>query len=230
MESAKLAIPPYVAYLTFRNFLDRFKDSVPGRIDRSVMSNMSGAAQSQVTAALKFLGLVNAEGHPEERLRTLVRSEGTQDRQKAWRDMLEASYPYVLGPGFNFQSATAKQLREQFEKTAATGATLDRCIAFFVAATKVAGIEQSQFLKEGRKPRGSAAPKIKKNSRVDEPQTQTTPSTTSNGLPEIEAKKSLLLWGLLQRLPTPGTVWPKTERDRWTETLNNILVLEYKES
>ena len=225
MESKKLAIPPYIAYKTFRNFLDRFKQGVPGRIDRSVMSNMSGGAQSQLTVALKFLGLVNEQHHPQEIMGKLVRADGA-DRQKIWREILEASYPYVFGGEFNFQTATAKLLREQFEKTAATGATLNRCIAFFVAATKDAGIGQSPFLKEARKPRGSAAPKVKKNTDNPPPPP---PGHQQNDVQPIEAQKSLLLWGLFTRLPKPGSVWPKAERDRWTETLNNVLALEYKE-
>ncbi|MGA7411715.1 MAG: DUF5343 domain-containing protein, partial [Bryobacteraceae bacterium] len=147
MESKKLAIPPYIAYKTFRNFLDRFKQGIPGRIDRSVMSNMSGGAQSQLTVALKFLDLIDDHAHPKETMGKLVRAEGP-DRQKIWREILESAYPYVFATGFNLQTATAKLLHEQFEKTAATGATLSRCISFFVAASKDAGIAQSPFLRE----------------------------------------------------------------------------------
>ena len=227
MESKKLAIPPYIAYKTFRNFLDRFKQGVPGRIDRSVMSNMSGGAQSQLTVALKFLGLINEHNHPEEIMGKLVRAEGLE-RQKIWREILESGYPFVFRPPFNLQTATAKLLREQFEKTAATGATLNRCIAFFVAATKDAGITQSPFLKEARKPRGSSAPKVKK--ATDPLTPPPPPAGHQHDDTKIEAQKSLLLWGLFTRLPKPGSVWVKVERDRWTETLNNVLALEYKES
>ena len=39
--------PPYLAFRTFRHFLDGLRASgIPGRIDRSVMSSLSGGAQS----------------------------------------------------------------------------------------------------------------------------------------------------------------------------------------
>jgi len=34
---------------------------------------------------------------------------------------------------------------------------------------------------------------------------------------------------LLQRLPKPGNVWARDERERWVQTLNNVLLLEYPE-
>ncbi len=46
----------------------------------------------------------------------------------------------------------------------------------------------------------------------------------------IPAQTSMLLSGLFQRLPKPGTTWPKEERERWVQTLNNVLLLEYPEA
>ncbi|HTS77512.1 MAG TPA: hypothetical protein VMG40_14970, partial [Bryobacteraceae bacterium] len=46
----------------------------------------------------------------------------------------------------------------------------------------------------------------------------------------MNAQESLLLWGLFQRLPKPGTPWQRAERDRWMETLSNVLTLEYPEA
>ncbi len=60
----KAATPPYVAYKTLSNFLDRFKQGLPGRIDRGLMGSMSGAAQSQVTTALRFLGMISENNIP----------------------------------------------------------------------------------------------------------------------------------------------------------------------
>ena len=44
----KVPVPPYVAYKTLKNFVERYKQGLPSRIDRGLMGSMSGAAQSQV--------------------------------------------------------------------------------------------------------------------------------------------------------------------------------------
>ena len=59
----------------------------------------------------------------------------------------------------------------------------------------------------------------------------THPNTKSSGHPgSIPAQNSLLLWGLFQRLPPPGTVWSQDDQVHWIETLKNVLTLEYKKA
>src|ERR1700691_4993636 len=79
-------VPPYAPYRSFRNYLESLKQGIPSQIDRSVMRNMSGALQSQLSAALKYLGLVNAVGQPTDRLSRIVHSEGVE-RSNALRDV-----------------------------------------------------------------------------------------------------------------------------------------------
>ena len=53
-------IPPYVAYKTFRNFLEFLKDNFPSRIDRSVWGpRYSGTSGQQLMTALKVLNLID---------------------------------------------------------------------------------------------------------------------------------------------------------------------------
>jgi hypothetical protein len=190
---------------------------------------MSGAAQSQVTTALKYLGFISDNHLPLDSMKRFVASEG-EDRKLALEAILHKAYPYLFGDGFNLASATASQLREAIEThTSATGDTVNRCIAFFKDAAQDAGITVSPYIKQ-RKPRNGSA---KKSVRKQESGDKTTPASKPPAPPinseRIEAQNSMLLWGLFQRLPTPGTVWPKERRDQWTETLHNVLALEYKE-
>ena len=37
-------VSPYVSYKTFKNFLDGLGETLPSRIDRSLMGTMSGAS------------------------------------------------------------------------------------------------------------------------------------------------------------------------------------------
>jgi hypothetical protein len=126
MESEKKQpTPPYVAYKTFKNFVDKFKQGVPGRIDRDLMGSMSGAAQSQVTTALKYLGFISDNHLPLDSMKRFVASEG-EDRKLALEAILHKAYPYLFGDGFNLASATASQLREAIEThTSATGDTVN---------------------------------------------------------------------------------------------------------
>src|ERR1051326_547162 len=108
------AVPPYVPFRTFRNFIEGLKQGIPSRIDRSVMGSMSGGLQSQLAAALKSLSLISANGLPTELLPKLVNSEGA-DRIKTWRQILALGYPFLF-KNFDLKSATPRMVAEEFSK------------------------------------------------------------------------------------------------------------------
>src|ERR1700691_3650249 len=119
----KKSVPPYVSYKTLNNFLSQFKQGLPGRIDRGLMASMSGAAQSQVTTALKYLGFISENGIPTQIMKQYVSGE-EEARRATLREVLGKAYPFVFGDGasFDFATATSSQLREEFEsKTSASG-------------------------------------------------------------------------------------------------------------
>lgn len=232
----KKAAPPYVAYKTLSNFVDRFKQGLPGRIDRGLMASMSGAAQSQVTTALKYLGMISEHGVPTVLMRQYATGEEAEWRE-ALRKILEASYPFLFDGVFNLGHATQSMLREAFEaNTSATGETLGRCMNFFKEAAADAGIVVSPFILQ----RKSRTPGAKRKTQPPKREEKQNPmerlaEAYSRGVVvppaqiTVPAQSSLLLSGLFQRLPKPGTVWPKEDRERWVQTLNNVLLLEYPE-
>lgn len=227
----KKAVPPYVSYKTLSNFLDRFKQGVPGRVDRGLMASMSGAAQSQVTTALRYLKMISENGIPTDFLKRYVTGQEAE-RKMALREVLEDSYQFIFDGVFDLGTATFSQLREAFaENTSATGETLQRCISFFKDAAADADIVVSPYItqKQTRAP----GPRKRAVSRKEEktvvrPATPT-PLAPAVNSPIMPAQASMLLSGLFQRLPKPGTVWSKEDRERWVETLNNVLLLEYPE-
>ncbi len=237
MDSAdKKPVPPYVAYKTLNNFLERFKQGLPGRIDRGLMGSMSGAAQSQVTTALRYLGMITENNIPTQLMRRYATGQETE-RQAALGEMLMAAYPFILDTdgSFSLSTATASQLREAFaENTTATGETLIRCMAFLKDAAQDAGFKVSPFIlqKKSRTPgvrkRNTVAPSREEKSA--ERTSKEMPPAHHSAAPSFPAQASLLLSGLFQRLPKPGTVWPHDERERWVQTLNNVLLLEYPEA
>ena len=143
-------IPPYIPYRTFDNFLAELKArGVPSHVDRSVLSHKSGTIQSQLILALKYLGLVSDAGRSTEQLRNLAASEGL-DRRRVLREVVESSYGFVFQGGFKLQSATTQHAEELFQATGASGETVRRCIAFFLAIARAAGIPVSPYIKPHR--------------------------------------------------------------------------------
>ena len=150
-----VGIPPYVAYRTFENFLAYLKArGVPSRVDRSVLSHKSGTIQSQLLLCFQYLDLLTASGRPTEKLRGLVASEGNA-RKKLLQEIIKGAYGFLFEAGFDLQNATTHQLEELFQQTGASGETVRRCISFFLAAAKNAGIPFSAYLKPHR---GKKAP------------------------------------------------------------------------
>ena len=231
----KKPVPPYVSYKTLCNFLDRFKQGLPGRIDRGLMGSMSGAAQSQVTTALRYLGMISDNSIPTPVMKRYTSGEESE-RKAALREMLQASYPFIFDGVFDFSTATASQLREAFaNNTPATGETLGRCMAFLKDAAQDADIHVSQFILQGKtrtagvKKRSASPKREERTAKVGVAFTTRQTQQHHTPLPVFPAQSSPLLFGLFQRLPKPGTAWTKEDRDRWVVTLNNVLMLEYPE-
>jgi Family of unknown function (DUF5343) len=236
--AAKMPPPPYTAYKTFKNFLERFKQGVPSRIDRGVMGSMSGANQTQVKTALRYLKLISEHDIPTEKMAGLCKAEG-EERKKILKELLTEEYPYVFSDEFDLSSATAAHLRELLEqRTSASGGTIERCVAFLRDAAVDVGIKVSPFIQQ-RRPRGTGprkrngTPRKQAEPPFDEPEAlaQNPPSGLAHGhsqkAPAAEAQSSLLLWGLFQRLPKPGTIFSKADREHWMRTLEHVFTLEY---
>lgn len=136
------ALPPYLSYRTFATFVEGLKVGLPARIDRSVMKTLSGANQSWLMGALRYLKLIADDGIPTDRLRRLVNSEGT-DRQKQLQEVAKGAYGFLFRDSFHLQTATPRQLDEAFTKAGPSGDTVRRCVTFFVALAKEAGLPAS---------------------------------------------------------------------------------------
>jgi hypothetical protein len=56
-------ISPHVAYKTLIAFVDSLRRGVPAQIDRSLRRTMSGSAQTQMLASLRFLQMIDVHGN-----------------------------------------------------------------------------------------------------------------------------------------------------------------------
>jgi hypothetical protein len=147
------SIPPYISYRTFTNFLNELRArGLPSRVDRSVMAHKSGTIQSQLLLTLNYLGLLRGSGQPTDQLKQLIESEGPQ-RQEVLRGILKTSYGFVFKSDIGLQTATSNQAEELFQQTGASGETVRRSIAFFLASAKDSGIPISDYIKPHKRRR-----------------------------------------------------------------------------
>lgn len=170
-DARSVALPPYVAYRTFTNFLAELRArGVPSRIDRSVMPHKSGAVQSQLLLTLTYLGLVAETGKPTERLRRILGSEGAK-RKELMQEMVRSCYDFIFGSQFDLKAATSQQVEELFQSTGASGETVRRAISFFLSAARESGIPCSSYIKPHRRKKSSLKNRetVEGTSRTDVP-------------------------------------------------------------
>ncbi len=160
-EQAKSArTPPYTSYRTFRTFIDDLREhGVPSRIDRSVLTRFSGVVGTQLTHALRFLGLVDEAGQPTPRLRELVSAQDAGRWPETLLELLRQQYAPMFA--IDLETATPSHFNEAFRRAfPAADAVVQKCVTFFLYAANDAGVKISGRVLKGRKPR-SLAPRRK---------------------------------------------------------------------
>lgn len=145
--------PPYTSYRTFRSFIEDLREhGIPSRVDRSVLGRYSGIVGTQLMHALRFLGLIDAEGRPGERLGVLVRADADGRWPDALRDLLRQAYAPLFA--IDLEAATPSHFNEAFRRAfPAADAVVQKCVTFFLYAAADAGVRISGRVLKGRKPR-----------------------------------------------------------------------------
>lgn len=230
---AKSASPPYIAYLTFKNFIQWLEtDGIPLRFDRTAWEKKySGSTGSQLLTGLRFLGLLEVE-RPTSRLESVVEARG-EDREALLRDTFQLSYAAI-----NFQDlprATPGMLRSWIESYGIEGDTVRKAESFFVNAAKDLNIPLSNNLRKLARNRapGTVKRPPRRDARVSqpnklppEPEVKSKPADVPSD--RAYAQDSLMLWGLFKRLPVPGSVFTHDDREAWVEAAKTLFNLEYK--
>jgi hypothetical protein len=188
------------------------KVAIPTRIDRSLMKSMAGTLQSQLISALAYLNLLTPDNKPTEKLARLINSEGPE-RQRVLKEILTSSYTFLFKEGFDLQRTTLQELQDYFTQAGVTGDTLRKCVAFFMKASKDAGLILSPHIKKtlGR-PRGA-----KGKAKINQP---------INGQsfdPDSEGQNISLEQLLLSKFPSFDPVWPDDVKTKWFEGFNKLM-------
>ena len=152
--------PPYTSYRTFKTFVEDLQEhGVPSRIDRSVLTRFSGVVGTQLMHALRFLGLIEDDGRPTQRLRELVNAHGDGHWPATLLELLREEYAPMFA--IDLETATPSHFNEAFRKAfPAADAVVQKCVTFFLYAANDAGVKISGRVLKGRKPR-SLAPRRK---------------------------------------------------------------------
>lgn len=213
---AKGPIPPYLSYKTLGTFLASMKIALPSRIDRSVMSSMSGTIQAQLIATLEYLGLINSEGVPTDKLAGYVHSEGSE-KQRLLKDIIVSAYPFLFKEGFDIKRATYSLLQERFIKAGVGGDTIRKCISFFLQSAEEAGIELSPHFKKKSGPR----PGSRRRPNPPSPN-KNAPEFGDNSEPprtdEVSIEKLLL-----SKFPSFDPGWPDDVKAKWFDGFGRLM-------
>lgn len=156
-DNEKKPAPPYATFSSFINFFNKLRDTaIPSRIDPSVFGNASGSLIYSVIASLKSLKLISEEGEPSENFINFANAD--DDARKAiMSDIVTKGYPTLFNGTLDVSKATSGQLDEHIRtELNASGSTVDKVAAFFIAAAKLGEIELSPQIMT-RKPIASSA-------------------------------------------------------------------------
>lgn len=147
-------VPPYLAFGTFRNFLQGLDpERVPARIDRSLMIGMAGGTQTYLLQALRQFELIDEEGRASRSLVDLA--GGDEAFQAAMSGLVRRFYADQLT--LSDQQGTAGQLTESFAGSGYQGSTLRKAITFFLNAAAAAGITLSPHFRNPSPGRSTTA-------------------------------------------------------------------------
>ncbi len=199
-ESNKKPSPPYVSYSSFTSFIKGLSEThVHDRIDKTVMSNYSGSTIYALLPALQWLNLIDENGAPQTMLHALANAKDDNEYREHLSKIVKERYSFVFNAGFDLAKASGGQVKEAFEKQDISGSTITKCMSFFLAIAKNAGIVISPHVKappltKRSSPKKKAAAKSASNATpkvLDQPDSDKPPegtekiSFTLRGMPDV---------------------------------------------
>jgi hypothetical protein len=225
----KPAAPPYLSYVTFRNFLDSLKQGIPQRIDASTMPSLSGQSKALVRAAFRYMGLTDTDEIPTSRLQHIVDAEG-KEREDLWAQTIREAYSFIFNdPGFDLTKATKNQFHTKFVSQGLAAETARKAEVFFLSAARDAALPVSTYITKGTRPgRQSSTTRSRNGGRRSAP---TLPDREMGGKegsrrkeqlpqsslvpPSASTPREMMLRGLFEMLPPEGQNWTQAEKQQW---------------
>lgn len=215
-QSEQVTKPPYVAYRTFVNSLNKLQErGTPGRIDSSVFAGQSGSGIAALLAAYKYLGLMEESGAPSAALKELVQ-RAESERGPLMRALVEDRYEFLKPPTIVLADATTQQIEAAFREQGIKGSTVTKAVSFFLSVAQDAGIEVSKHIKTPQPKRngggGTRARRAKSPAGTPPP---------ADPHPHRHGKVSPVEL-LLAKFPDFDPTWPEDIKKNWFESFGAL--------
>jgi hypothetical protein len=172
--------PVYVSLATLKSSIQTLREhGLPPSIDRSAFASRSGADQSQIMSAFKFLGFIDKDDKTQPILKTLYDcKENSDEERRVFGDILRESYAKVFTT-IDIKTATPAQLSDAIGGYGATGTTRERAVRFFVKAAEYAKIPLSGYLTRGTRDRAPGTATANNGTLAARPQRRRRRSTNT---------------------------------------------------
>lgn len=200
---------PYAPVSAFLEFLDKIPNkSVPSRVDRNFLQKLNVATGNEwaLLSALKFLGIIDAQGTPTTEYRRLLDSE---HRQESLRNLVEVAYAPLLAMG-GADIGTADLVN--YFRVASSPSQARNAARFFQSVMRLAG---------GTRPAPRVIPEPLTVEASDDRVLESKRPTGDRDTILAEAKARLL-----EKLPGPDPRWSAAEyaaiMDRFLEILRHL--------
>jgi len=216
----RIRLPPYLTYATWHRLLESLRRHTPSHLDRSHLMYLGFSQSTALTikSALSFLGLIDPHtGEPTVRLRALLEAKG-EDYKAQLKDMVESAYQPVLGD-LDLRQTTLGKIEERFKHYGAEKNVGSKCLSFFLALAKDAGIALSPNLVT-RSRLGAAqsvahpVPALPRTRRGSSSSRHHPASTRAAGPHHFASK-----------LPDFDPGWPKEVREEWFARFQTLVIL-----
>ncbi len=226
-------LPPYCSFQSVKTLLGSLKEhGLPGRIDRTLLTNFSGSVAKQVLSALRFLRLTDAEGNTTPALRNAVDAFGTE----AWSEVLSRIIRDAYSPIFDIDldAATPGQFNRQFAKTyPSKDAVLRKCVVFFLNAATEAQIPISQYILKDRKPRTHGAQRKPRIPRAAPVKPRPIAGDSGADLPpgatsDAERGRAEFRQHLLAKFPDFDPSWSDALKAEWFKGFEQFMAMTKK--
>ena len=162
-------VPVYLSFRTFLGAITNLRENgLPDKVDKSVFGSRSGADQSQIISAFKFLGLIDKDNNTQQSLKDLVNSqEKSKEEKTILGQILADRYSKVFE--HNLKTATPMQVETTIGEYGSKGTTKDRAVRFFIKTLEYCEIEISPRLTEGTRTRRRTSTNNPKNGGAKSP-------------------------------------------------------------
>ncbi len=210
-EKGLEGLPPYLTYSTWLKLLESLEQYLPPQFDRSYWDGLkfSGSTRTTARRTFLFLRLIGPNNEPTDKLQPLIQSRADQRRAEL-RATVERAYEPVIG-SLDLTRATVGQLEERFRAHGAKGQLGDKCISFFLALARDAGIPLSPPL-EAKSRVGRSPKTVVRRERGKRPR----PEMSSEPPSAQRVSWTELLEELLLRdFPDFDPGWPEDVKIKW---------------